>query len=56
MLWHDDVPINLKPEAAPHALQGGLEDSSAGVGGKQPVAMVAAERDEMTLPAVVKNA
>ncbi len=22
MLWHDDVPINLKPEAAPHALQG----------------------------------
>jgi hypothetical protein len=55
MLWHDDIPINLKPETTPHALQGGLEDSSAGVSGKQPVAMVAAERDEMTLPAVVKT-
>jgi len=22
MLWHDYVPINLKPETAPHSLQG----------------------------------
>ncbi len=22
MLGHDDVPVNLKPETAPHALQG----------------------------------
>ena len=35
MLRHDYIPVNLKPEAAPHALQGGLEDSSAFVGGKQ---------------------
>jgi hypothetical protein len=55
MLGHDYVPVNLKPEAAPHALQGGLEDSSAGVGGEQRTAMVAAERDEVTLPAVVKT-
>jgi len=55
MLRHDDVPVNLKPEPASHALQGGLEDSSACVRGKQPAAMIAAEGDEMTLPAVVKT-
>jgi hypothetical protein len=29
MLRHDHIPINLKPETAPHALQGQLEDSPA---------------------------
>jgi len=55
MLRHDDVAVNLKLEAAPHALQGRLEDSSAGGGGKQPTAMVTAESDEMTLAAVVET-
>jgi hypothetical protein len=55
MLRHNDVPVNLKPEPAPHALQGRLKNSSASVGGKQPAAMITAESDEMTLPAVVKT-
>jgi hypothetical protein len=52
MLRH--VPVNVKPEAAPHALQGWLEDSAAFIGDKQATAVVAAESDEMTLPAVLK--
>jgi len=45
----------VKPETVPHPLQGWLEGSPACVRGKQPTAMVAAEGDEMTLPAVVKT-
>ncbi len=54
VLRHDYVPVNLKLEAAPHPLQGGFEDSSAGVRGKQATAVVTAECDEVTLAAVVK--
>ncbi len=54
MLRHDYVPVNVKPEAAPHPLQGCLEDSSACVCGEQAMAMVA-ESDEMTLSAMVKT-
>ena len=32
-----------------------FQDASAGVGGKRPAAMIAAESDEMTLPAVVQT-
>ncbi len=55
MLRHDHIPVNPKPKTAPHPLQGCLKDASACVGGKQTAAMVTAESDEMTLPAVLKS-
>ena len=55
MFWHDYVAVNLKLEAASHALQGCLEDSPAGVGGKQPTAIVAAKSHEMSLAAMLKT-
>ncbi len=55
MLRHDCVSVNLKPETAPHALQGSLEDSAAFVGGKQAAAMVAAESNEVTLTTVLET-
>src|SRR5438270_13031598 len=55
MLRHDDVPVDLKFEAAPHALQGRLEDSAACVCCKQAPAMVTAECDEMTLTTLLKT-
>ena len=54
MLRHNDVSVNLKPETAPRAFQGRLEDPAACVRDKQPTAMVTAEIDEMALPALVK--
>jgi hypothetical protein len=33
MLRHDDIPVNEKPVATPHPLQGQLEDASAFVRG-----------------------
>ena len=68
MLRHDHVSLNLKPEAAPHALQVRLEDSSVCIRSKELAcperlsaakesngAMVATESDEMTLSAVLKT-
>jgi hypothetical protein len=55
MLWHDYVPVNAKPETAPHSVQRGFEGSSACIRGEQATAVVTAECDEMTLPAVLKT-
>ncbi len=54
MLRHDYVAVNVKPVITPHPLQGRLEDSSDFVGSKQTTTVVTAERDEMTLAAVVE--
>ena len=55
MLRHDDIPVNAESVTTPHPLQSRLEDSTACLRGKQATAVVTAECDEMTLPAVLKT-
>src|SRR5580658_722684 len=54
MLRHNHIPENPKPEPAPHPLQPHLKDSPAFVRSKQTTAVITAESNEMTLPAMLK--
>lgn len=54
MFRHDYIPVNIESVIAAHSLQGRLEELAAFLAAQQKTAMVTAEGDEMTLPAVVK--
>lgn len=53
MLRHYDISIDAEAEAAAHALERALKDSSARVGHKQRMAMITTEGYEMALSGVV---
>jgi len=53
VLRHHHISIDAEAEAAAHALERGLKDSSARVGRKQRMAVITTEGYEMALPGVV---
>jgi BarA-like signal transduction histidine kinase len=53
VLGHHDISIHAKAEAAAHALERALKDSSARVGYKERTAVITTEGYEMALPGVV---
>jgi hypothetical protein len=50
VLRHHDVSIDAEAEAAAHALEPALKDSSARVGRKEGTAVITTERYKMVLP------
>jgi hypothetical protein len=55
MLGHNHITRDAKSEAAPHALQSGLEDSSAGGCREQRATTLAAEGHEVALAGLLKS-
>ena len=53
VLRHDDISVDAKAEAAAHALQGVLKDSSARISSEQGATMITAESYEMALPGLL---
>lgn len=56
MLRHDDISINTEREAPPHPFERSFENSLAPIECKQKMAMITAERYEVSLSGMVKAA
>jgi hypothetical protein len=55
ILGHNHIAVDAKSEAAPHALQSDLKDSSAGGCREQRATTVAAEGHEVGLAGLLKS-